>query len=1067
MQLWQLENILNAQGASGVSFNFLSNIRNENIRNALKGVPATASLLASVEDMPVLTEASALTTNETAFNDNFPIWANSVAQDSIQQPSRLPISTSHISTSQVDTNHISAVQVSASQVGVPQVGMIHFSTSEIGTTQVSTPEVDVIQISPFQVSTPQVSVTQESSTQLDATQINFLKVSAMQNYVGKLSLPKGITLEQFLNLNYPAGVTINTPIWHSSITEKSSFLTDGTQVSTQQVGISQVSTTQVNTSQISTPQISKTQIGFSQISIPQISTTQISSPQVGVLDVSPLQTGIAQVGSTEIGMIHYNPTQISTFKNSFFEYWVAAIIGSNKSSSQINPAKVTLPSTIPLKQLVTIHDSTPASNNTFKDNPLNFWQTLFDPSNPFDLTFQIKDLPKGQLAEAQITKFDDRGRPIGGTIEVDPTANGMGWFIDPTPLDNSEFSQTLNTTAFRATPDSAAYGHYDLLTALLHEMGHLEGFINGYNGFDHHIQTVNDSKLFVGDNFSATLTPDGSHLDSKVYPYDLMNPTLTPGVRKLPSTLDAQIITAARNNTARYVASPDALNAPLISLPLTDILNGKFDTSDDTDPNYGWTTRGAATVLSFEAVLTEDSPLNSEFKQTFTIPQGAKYLQFTLKDTTLGDDSALAPGDAIEVALLDANEKTSLVDTALGLTSTDAFLNIQHDGKAYISNKVILPATVAANTALSLHSPRTFRVDLSGIKAGTLATLYFDLLGFGKRDAKVTIDNVQLLNDLPIPPVANNDTATTDQTKPTIINVLANDTDANSTIDPLTLTIGTTPTNGIVLVNPDGTITYTPATTFVGTDTFTYTVADKSGTTSDPATVSVRVNNVAPTITSITGNTTTSEGATTNFTATATDPGDRLTYTWNFGDGTDPSIGQTANHIFADNGTYTTTLTVRDTQGVSSFHTLTVKVNNVAPTVDAGADVSIDQGKSVTFRGSFTDPGILDTHTIKWDFGDGTTLEYQPSQTVPSDYLTPTHIYTHNGTYSATLTVTDNDGAATSDTTNVKVRNVAPTITEIKGDTNFTEGALAHFTATATDNGNDPLTVFHFLKLFK
>ena len=38
--------------------------------------------------------------------------------------------------------------------------------------------------------------------------------------------------------------------------------------------------------------------------------------------------------------------------------------------------------------------------------------------------------------------------------------NGLGWFIDITPWENSEFSTSLTDTAYRATADSAAYGHY-------------------------------------------------------------------------------------------------------------------------------------------------------------------------------------------------------------------------------------------------------------------------------------------------------------------------------------------------------------------------------------------------------------------------------------------------------------------------------------------------------------------------------------------------------------------------------------------------------------------------------
>jgi hypothetical protein len=132
---------------------------------------------------------------------------------------------------------------------------------------------------------------------------------------------------------------------------------------------------------------------------------------------------------------------------------------------------------------------------------------LLQGTTPFNLNIEIKDLPTGQLAEANITGYDPTGRPNAGTLYLDTDANCLGWYIDPTPWDNSEYSQTLTddtayratayratayratayratayrATAYRATAYRAAYGHYDLLTTLLHETGHLQGFIAGYS----------------------------------------------------------------------------------------------------------------------------------------------------------------------------------------------------------------------------------------------------------------------------------------------------------------------------------------------------------------------------------------------------------------------------------------------------------------------------------------------------------------------------------------------------------------------------------------------------------
>jgi hypothetical protein len=64
-----------------------------------------------------------------------------------------------------------------------------------------------------------------------------------------------------------------------------------------------------------------------------------------------------------------------------------------------------------------------------------------------------------------------------GHIQVDTDAAGHGWFIDPTPNDNSEFTHAANAagTDLYTDPTNAAAGHMDLLTSVTHELGHVLG----------------------------------------------------------------------------------------------------------------------------------------------------------------------------------------------------------------------------------------------------------------------------------------------------------------------------------------------------------------------------------------------------------------------------------------------------------------------------------------------------------------------------------------------------------------------------------------------------------------
>ncbi|KPP91205.1 MAG: putative Ca2+-binding protein [Rhodobacteraceae bacterium HLUCCA08] len=86
-------------------------------------------------------------------------------------------------------------------------------------------------------------------------------------------------------------------------------------------------------------------------------------------------------------------------------------------------------------------------------------------------------------------------------------------------------------------------------------------------------------------------------------------------------------------------------------------------------------------------------------------------------------------------------------------------------------------------------------------------------------------------------PVAQDDTASTDEDTPVTIDVLANDSDVDG--DPLTVTEATSP-DGDVTINSDGTLTFTPTPGFSGDATVTYTVDDGNGGT-DTATLFVTV----------------------------------------------------------------------------------------------------------------------------------------------------------------------------------------------------------------------------------
>jgi PKD repeat protein len=172
--------------------------------------------------------------------------------------------------------------------------------------------------------------------------------------------------------------------------------------------------------------------------------------------------------------------------------------------------------------------------------------------------------------------------------------------------------------------------------------------------------------------------------------------------------------------------------------------------------------------------------------------------------------------------------------------------------------------------------------------------------------------------------------------------------------------------------------------------------------------------NVAPTV-EAGADQTVNQGDTVSLIGSFTDPdSDSYTIHWDFGDGDTADGDLEVDHSYANPDTYTVNLTVTDDDGGVGSDTLqvtVVTVSNVAPTVEAGDNQTVNQGDTVSLIGSFTDPDS-DSYTIHWDFGDGDTADGD---------LEVDHSYANPDTYTVNLTVTDDDGGIGSDTLQVTV----------------------------------------------
>ena len=156
----------------------------------------------------------------------------------------------------------------------------------------------------------------------------------------------------------------------------------------------------------------------------------------------------------------------------------------------------------------------------------------------------------------------------------------------------------------------------------------------------------------------------------------------------------------------------------------------------------------------------------------------------------------------------------------------------------------------------------------------------------------------------------------------------------------------------------------------------------------------------------------------------SSDPdGSVVSHHWAFGDGA-TATGATASHPYAAAGTYTVTLTVTDNAGATAVETAEVTVSGPPPTNQPPTAVIAATSSALTAdvdgAGSSDPDGSVVGHA--WTFGDGGT----------GTGVTASHTYAAGGTYTVTLTVTDDEGATASTTAPVTVTappgaNQAPT----------------------------------------
>ncbi len=347
------------------------------------------------------------------------------------------------------------------------------------------------------------------------------------------------------------------------------------------------------------------------------------------------------------------------------------------------------------------------------------------------VTFDVTDLDGGALALAD-----------SGTVLIDIDAAGFGWFIDPTPDDDSEFPNDLGNGVWSADSNSDAFGDFDLLSVVMHELGHtvgLEDLTDSTDATDLMASQFNGSIRKSIPAYDASRLVGGGNGNLQSAQSDEQK--LADGLAAFGSWV-ANIGTTIDD----LVASVDDL--PFLDLSLSDVfgIDGVGETAtrvaNQLDLQVTQVVAAAfASVAPGELVTTQtiidyaNGNENDYQNIHHTLSSNLKEFRATVELADFHDNITLSFGDSGLGAFgLEAQQLTPIVFSAdLDL---DFVFGLDEDGNFYVQNP-----TIFGRLSLDHDEPLDISVSLGPLGLGVEdGTLKFEVgLGFGT-DGRIDFD---------------------------------------------------------------------------------------------------------------------------------------------------------------------------------------------------------------------------------------------------------------------------------------------------------------------------------------
>ncbi|MBM5397344.1 tandem-95 repeat protein, partial [Vibrio parahaemolyticus] len=318
----------------------------------------------------------------------------------------------------------------------------------------------------------------------------------------------------------------------------------------------------------------------------------------------------------------------------------------------------------------------------------------------------------------------------------------------------------------------------------------------------------------VNPDGSVTYTPNDNYVGKDTFTY-----VVTSGGVSESTAVEVNVTPV---NDAP-VAKDDIATTQEDTAVTIDVLPNDTDIDGDTlriDSASVPSDQGTVEIVDGKLVFTPAENFNGNAEITYTVTDGSLTDQATVKVTV----NAVNDTPVVESNLADQTLAEDFTTYTIDLNT--AFSDVDNvDGELTFSVSGNSNVLVSIENGIATISPTA---DWNGSE--TLTFTATDPSG----------ESVSQTVDFTVAPVVDieADSADVVEDTPTIINVLGNDTfEGKDKVVSLDAENG--PKNGTVIVNNDGTVTYTPDDNYVGKDTFTYVVT--SGGVSESTTVTVNV----------------------------------------------------------------------------------------------------------------------------------------------------------------------------------------------------------------------------------